>query len=312
LERRAAQRARLGATFPREKSRLGAFVRALRPHHWVKNLIIFVPLLTSHQLTDPTLLASAGLAFLAFCLCASAVYMFNDLLDLDSDRQHPAKKLRPFASGELPLPAGLVAVPLLLVASVLVASMLSWNFIGALGLYFVLTTAYSWFLRQIALLDVFTLAGLYTLRLRAGEAATGIELSFWLLVFSMFIFLSLALVKRFVELLAPGQHKQPELSGRGYLGRDLELVASLGSSCGFTAVLVLALYVNSQAVLKLYHRPELLLLGCPILLFWISRVWLIAHRGQMDDDPIVFALRDWVSHLLGLLMLLVLWLAGRP
>jgi 4-hydroxybenzoate polyprenyltransferase len=291
---------------------VAALVRALRPHHWVKNLIIFVPLLTSRQLTNPTLLASAGWAFVAFCLCASAVYMLNDLLDLDADRQHPAKKARPFASGELPLAVGFVTVPLLLVAAALVAATLSWRFVGILALYVLLTTAYSWFLRQIVLVDVFTLAGLYTLRLGAGQVATGVELSFWLLVFSMFIFLSLALVKRFVELAAVGRQEQPELRGRGYLGRDLELVAALGSSCGFLAVLVLALYVNSHDVLKLHHRPELLLLGCPILLFWISRVWLLAHRGQMHDDPIVFALRDWVSHLLGLLMLLVLWLAGRP
>ena len=312
LEEQAGQHARLGATFPREVSRLSAFVRALRPHHWVKNLIIFVPLLTSHQLSNLTLLARAGWAFAAFCLCASAVYMLNDLLDLDSDRQHPAKKARPFASGELPLAAGLVAVPLLLAAAVAFAATLSWSFVSMLACYFLLTTAYSWFLRQIALLDVFTLAGLYTVRLGAGGVATGVEISFWLWVFSMFIFLSLALVKRFVELLALSQQKEPNLRGRGYLGRDLELVASLGSSCGFLAVLVLALYVNSQDVLILYHRPKLLLLGCPILLFWISRVWLIAHRARMADDPIVFALRDWVSHLLGLLMLLVLWLAGRP
>jgi len=152
---------------------------------------------------------------------------------------------------------------------------------------------------------------LYTLRLGAGQVATGVKLSFWLLVFSMFIFLSLALVKRFVELTELSQQKEPGSRGRGYLTGDLELVASLGSSCGFLAVLVLALYVNSQEVLLLYHRPELLLMGCPILLFWISRVWLIAHRGQMHDDPIVFALRDWVSHLLGILLLIVLWLASR-
>ncbi len=312
LGERVAQRARLGAAFPRESSRVGAFVRALRPHHWVKNLIVFVPLLTSRKFTNATLLASAGWAFVAFCLCASAVYMFNDLLDLDTDRQHPAKKSRPFASGDLPLAIGLGAVPLLLVAAGLVAYTLSWNFVGTLGFYVLLTSAYSWFLRQVALLDVFTLAGLYTLRLRAGEVATGVKLSFWLLVFSMFIFLSLALVKRFVELTALSRQPECNSRGRGYLTRDLELVASLGSSCGFLAVLVLALYVNSQEVLKLYHRPEILLLGCPILLLWISRVWLIAHRGQMNEDPIVFALRDWVSHLLGLLMLLVLWLAGRP
>ena len=312
LGHRVAQRARLGATFPREESRVHAFMRAIRPHHWVKNLMVFVPLLTSRQFTNLTLLGSAGRAFVAFCLCASAVYVFNDLLDLDSDRQHPSKRLRPFASGELPLAYGFFAVPLLLVAAGLVAVTLSWDFIGTLAFYVLLTTAYSWYLRQIALLDIFTLAGLYTLRLGAGQVATGVKLSFWLLVFSMFIFLSLALVKRFVELTELRQQKEPGSRGRGYLTGDLELVASLGSSCGFLAVLVLALYVNSQEVLLLYHRPGLLLIGCPILLFWISHVWLIAHRGQMHDDPIVFALRDWVSHLLGILLLIVLWLASRP
>jgi 4-hydroxybenzoate polyprenyltransferase len=171
--------------------------------------------------------------------------------------------------------------------------------------------SYSLYLKRVPIFDVFVLAVLFTLRLVYGIQLAAVPVSPWLLVFSMFIFLSLALVKRFVELAALSQQKEPVLLGRGYRGRDSELVASLGSSCGFLAVLVLALYVNSQAVLKLYHRPELLLFGCPILLFWISRIWLIAHRGQMTDDPIVFALRDWVSHFLGLLMLLVLWLASR-
>ncbi len=309
LADRARQISEVSHTFACSAPFVPNLVRALRPHQWAKNAIVFVPLLAAHQLADKTLLFLALLAFVAFCLCASGVYVLNDLLDLEADRHHATKKLRPFASGELPLSAGLLLVPALFVASAAVASRLSWNFAAVLALYLVLTTSYSWRIKQVALLDVFFLAGLYTMRLIGGHAATGVKYSFWLLVFSMFIFLSLALVKRFTELKALRQLNAQDSKGRGYTPLDLELVAMLGIASGFLAVLVMALYVNSQDVRSLYQIPGALLLLCPLLLYWVSRVWLLAHRGQMHDDPIVFALKDPVSYLIGILILTVLWLA---
>jgi 4-hydroxybenzoate polyprenyltransferase/phosphoserine phosphatase len=310
LADRARQRCAVRQVFERDASWFKAFVMALRPHQWVKNLIIFVPLVTSHKLGEVRLTLAAVLAFVSFSFSASGVYILNDLIDLEADRQHPSKQRRPFASGDTPLPAGLIACPLLLACGLVLAASISSGFALVLILYLVLTTSYSLRLKQIALLDVFCLAGLYTIRLIAGHEATHIDYSFWLLVFSMFIFLSLALVKRFVELKEARQSAREEIKGRGYSLDDLELVASLGSSCGFMAVLVLALYANSKEVNDLYKRPMILLLVCPLLLYWISRVWLTAHRGKMHDDPIVFALKDPASYVVGGLTLAVLWIAA--
>lgn len=311
LVRRAGRVAALGRVFRRSGSRWRAAVAALRPHQWVKNLILFVPLITSHRITEPALALKALWAFVAFSLCASGVYVLNDLLDLDADREHPAKRGRPLAAGDLSLAAGLAAFPILLAGGLLLAGSLSRNFALTVGIYLVLTTSYSWRLKQVALLDVFCLAALYTIRLVAGHESTKVAYSFWLLVFSLFIFLSLALVKRFVELETARQQSQAVIKGRGYAPGDAALVATLGSTSGCLAVLVLALYVNSQEVTVLYQRPLLLLLVCPLLLYWISRTWMIAQRGQMHDDPIVFALKDRTSYLIGVLTLVVLWLAAR-
>jgi 4-hydroxybenzoate polyprenyltransferase/phosphoserine phosphatase len=314
LAQKARQFGEVSHVFNEHKSYIGAFIKELRPHQWVKNFIIFVPLLTSHKF-DAARLRDAVLAFISFSLCASAVYLLNDLVDLDADRHHHRKKLRPFASGELPLPVGLVSAPLLLALSAVVGFCLSWNFLVVLAVYVVLTTSYSWQVKLLALLDVFFLAGLYTIRLVAGHEAARIEYSFWLLAFSMFIFLSLALVKRFTELKALRLQNRHDSKGRGYTTEDLELVAMLGIASGFLSVLVMALYVNSDQAVKndqglpLYNHPTLLLLMCPLLLYWVSRVWLIAHRGKMHDDPIVFALKDRTSYVVGALTLLVLWLA---
>ncbi len=314
LADRARKVSEVGRVFHHRAPILPAAFRALRPHQWIKNLIIFVPLVTSHRLFDPRLFGAAILAFIAFSLCASAVYVLNDVLDLDADRHHGTKRFRPLASGQLPLSAGLAMVPAALLLGAVTAMFLPWGFSAVLGVYFVLTTTYSMCFKQIALLDVFVLAALYTIRLVAGHEATGhgperIEYSFWLLAFSMFIFLSLALVKRFTELSTARQQNRTAAHGRGYLASDLELVAMLGIASGFLAVLVLALYVNSPEVTKLYAHPVLLLLVCPLLLFWVSRVWLLAHRGRMHEDPIVFALRDGPSYLIGILTLAVIWIA---
>ncbi len=314
VTQKAGKLAEVSRVFNPRSNELRTIVRELRPHQWVKNLIIFVPLVTSHRFVESALVLRAVLAFIAFSLCASGVYVLNDVLDLESDRQHELKKRRPLASGDLPLSAGLLLIPTLFGMGALVSVFLPWSFAAVLGVYILLTTSYSWWMKRIVLLDVFVLAGLYTIRLIAGHEATKIEYSFWLLAFSMFIFLSLALLKRYTELAALRQANKHGPAGRGYVGGDLELVAMLGIGSGFLAVLVMALYVNSPEldVQRLYKYPMLLLLMCPLLLFWVSRAWLIAHRGRMHDDPVVFALKDGVSYLIGALALLVLWLAtGR-
>jgi 4-hydroxybenzoate polyprenyltransferase/phosphoserine phosphatase len=311
LTKRAARITKVGNYFPRKTSPSGALFKALRPHQWVKNLIVFVPIITSHQISFWPLLAGSA-AFMALCLCASGGYVLNDLMDLDADRHHPVNRRRPFAAGNLPLPLGLLLVPLLLAASAVVAWQIAKPLVALLGLYLVMTTVYSSHLKRVPLLDVFVLAGLYTLRLIAGHVVTGIAYSSWLLVFSMFIFLSLALMKRFRELQALREQNEMDAKGRGYTVDDLELVATLGLVSGSLAVLVLALYVNSPQVVELYQHPLLLLLICPLMLYWISRVWLLAHRGQMHTDPVVFALKDWPSYVIGALTLAVMWFAtGR-
>jgi len=309
LVRRAAAVAKMGPTFDCQPSFVPALLKALRPHQWLKSLIVFVPLLTSHNLFKTAYLEPALWAAVAFALCSSAVYVLNDLLDLDHDRVHPTRRLRPFAAGTLPLPVGLVLVPVLFAAGFGVAAFVSLKVLAVLAAYAVLTLAYSWRLKQVVLLDVFLLASFYIVRLVAGHEATGIPYSAWLLVFAMFIFLSLALVKRFRELQSLRLRNHANAAVRGYVADDLEMVATLGTGSGWLAALVLALYVNSQDVRALYAHPTLLLLACPLLLFWVSRVWLIAHRGAMHDDPVVFAIKDWVSYVVGALMVLVLWLA---
>jgi 4-hydroxybenzoate polyprenyltransferase/phosphoserine phosphatase len=312
LVKKASYCTKVEKVFEPEASLSRAFLRSLRPHQWVKNLIVFVPIIAAHKLGEPALVLREIFAFIIFCLCASGVYLVNDLMDLDADRRHPTKKNRPFASGNLPLQFGLILGPSLLLAGLLAAVQLSWVFAGVTAAYLILTTTYSLWVKQIALLDVFFLAGLYTIRLVAGHAAADIIYSAWLLMFSMFIFLSLALVKRYVELAdakEPSSDKSA-VAGRGYVAGDLEIVASLGTGSGYLAALVLALYVNSQQVVILYAHPNLLLLICPLLLYWISRVWLLAHRGQLHDDPVFFAVKDATSYIIGALALAVLWLAA--
>ncbi len=312
---RAREITEVTRVFNEPRSLLRLITRALRPHQWFKNIIIFVPLLTSHTLNDLSLVKRSLVAFVAFSLCASSVYILNDLLDLESDRQHHSKRNRPFASGNLALPVGMVLAPLLLGSSAGVGFMLGLRFMAVLGIYFAMTLAYSFRIKQMVLLDVFFLAGLYTMRLVAGHTAAHIGWSFWLLAFSMFVFLSLALVKRFTELNQLRLQNKKDSKGRGYTTDDAPLVAILGICSGFLATMVMALYVNSAAAVRtidggtLYEHPIWLLMICPLLLYWISYVWMRAYRDQMHDDPIVFALKDKMSYLVGFLSLLVIWLA---
>lgn len=286
------------------------WAKALRLHQWLKNLLIFVPLLAGHRLDSPRIIGVALLAFLAFGLCASSVYLLNDLLDLQDDRHHPVKCKRPLAAGTLPLLWGLGLCPVLLsVAFAIALAFLPWHFSAVLLGYYVLTLAYSLALKRRVMVDVVTLAALYTTRIIAGAAAISIHLTFWLLAFSMFFFLSLALVKRYTELYSTLKAGREKARGRGYLSGDLSVVSSLGTSSGYISVLVLALYIQDTHTAALYRHPQYIWLACPLMLYWISRTWMIAHRGIMHDDPIVFAARDRVSLIVVALCGVAFWLA---
>jgi 4-hydroxybenzoate polyprenyltransferase len=309
LARQLRAGGRVTAEFPGPPARVKAVVQALRPHQWVKNLIVFIPVITSHNLHNWAILQSTLLAFAAFCLLASGVYVINDLFDLASDRQHDTKRFRPLASGRLYLPWALIGGPLLMVVPLVVALVLMPKFALVLLGYGVLALAYTFVLKEIVVLDVFVLAALYTLRLAAGHVATGIVFSAWLLGFSLFIFLSLAMMKRLQELQALRRRDQTAIKGRGYVVDDLEMVSSFGVASGYLSVLILALYVNSEQVKSLYHHPDLLLLICPLMMYWLSRVWLLTHRGRLHDDPVLFAIKDAQSYAVGALALLLVWLA---
>jgi 4-hydroxybenzoate polyprenyltransferase len=287
------------ARFPDPQSRLAALVKALRPHQWVKNILVFVPLLASHRIFDTQAVIASLIVFVAFCLCASSVYLLNDLIDLENDRAHHRKKRRPLAAGTLPVPWALPLIPGLVAAAAALAFWTSPAAIGVLAIYYAITLAYSVSLKKKLLVDVFTLAGLYTIRCLAGHAATGIPQSPWLLGFMIFLFLSLAFAKRHSELHHLRASGGRQIKGRGYRAEDLELISMFGVAAGFMAALVMGLYVTSDAVTRLYGTPMLLWGLCPIVLYWITRVWLIAHRGELHDDPVVFALKDRMSYVLG-------------
>jgi 4-hydroxybenzoate polyprenyltransferase/phosphoserine phosphatase len=310
LAAKAAAVSTVTQRFAPQKAGLRTWIKAARLHQWVKNALIFIPPLLAHQLHEPATLIAALLAFLAFGLCASSVYLFNDLLDLPSDRRHARKRLRPFASGALPAQQGVMVGLGLLLASALIALSINVWFALALTAYYVFTWAYSLRLKRYALIDVMMLAGLYTMRIIAGSAATLIWPSFWLLGFSVFLFLSLGIVKRYAELEDARQAGRMGAHGRGYTAADLGLLQSLGTAAGYSAVVVMALYVNSAVSADLYTHPKALWMLCPVMLFWVSRVWLLTARGQMHDDPIVFALKDRVSLALAGLMGLGVYLAS--
>lgn len=288
---------------------LRTYLQALRLHHWLKNLLVFVPLVMAHQVHDPMLLLQAVLAFLSFSLCASSVYLLNDLLDLPEDRKHPTKRNRAFACGAISIKYGVWLIPVLLLASIAIALLLPEIFLYTLIFYYAVTLAYSLKLKQILLLDVLVLSGLYTMRLIAGAAAVSVLPSFWLLAFSMFLFLSLAFVKRYSEIIVLQAEGHCSEYKRGYRAVDLETLAQFGSASGYLSVLVLALYIESEQVKLLYTNPQTIWLLCPVLLYWVSRVWLLTRRGQMHEDPVVFALKDRHSHWLGLIMFLILWVS---
>lgn len=291
------------------KPLLPTIAKALRLHQWVKNLLVLLPIFTAHKILDGDAMLRGLATFVAFGLCASSVYLLNDLSDLEADRLHRTKRNRPLAAGHLSIPLAAAMMPLLLGAGLLLAGLIATPLLVLLACYLAVNLGYTFKLKRLVVVDVIALAGLYTLRIFAGSAGTGIPVSPWLLAFSMFFFLSLALVKRGSELFVLKQQGAEKIKGRGYLVGDLDLVRSLGSSSGYLAVLVLALYIQSEDVRSLYANPQWLWLICPLVLFWISRVWLLAHRGELHDDPVVFAVRDRVSHAVGLIALALLFVA---
>lgn len=307
--RTVARVTQVQSVFADRQPGLAEYVKAWRPQQWLKNLLVFVPLFAAHEFFEPGLWGKVLLAFVALCGCASSGYLFNDLLDLSSDRRHPVKRLRPFAAGRLPLSYALVMIPLLVVLAVVLGLSVSRLFVGILLLYYALTLTYTLYIKRIVLLDVLVLASLYTLRIMAGAAAVMIWPSPWLVAFSTFLFISLALVKRYGELVIMRSVEGDHARARGYEISDAELLASKGTASGYAAVLVLALYITSGGAKALYGRHEVIWFLCPLLLYWVGYLWLVAHRGRMHDDPLVFALRDRSSLILILLMLATALLA---
>jgi 4-hydroxybenzoate polyprenyltransferase/phosphoserine phosphatase len=270
------------------------WAQLLRVHQYAKNALVFVALLAGHVF-ELAAFGQAALAFVAFSLCASSVYLLNDLIDLRDDRLHHSKCNRPLACGAIPLIHGVLAVPVLFVASLGVAALVSLPFLGLLLGYFAITLAYSLKLKRLMLIDVVTLASLYTVRVIGGAIAVQVFVSPWLLAFCMSLFVSLALVKRYVELQARLDANKPDPTSRGYRNTDVVMVAPLAAAAGFNAITVFALYISTDAVRQFYSRPEILWLAGPVLIYWIARILMLAHRREMPDDPVVFAIKDRVS-----------------
>lgn len=292
------------------KSYLKTLVKQIRVYQWVKNILMFLPVATAHVQYFPDYVQALW-AFFSFSFIASSVYVTNDLLDLSSDRHHPRKRKRPLASGDMPLLHGLILSPSLLILGYILAIFVVAEpmFVLVLTIYYAITTAYSFILKRVAIMDIIVLAILYTIRIIAGSAATGIATSEWLLAFTMFIFISLAVVKRYTELLVMKKNSKNQLKGRGYEVDDISLLLGIGPASGYLSVLVFALYVNSPKVATLYSNPILLWAIAPFMLYWITRMWLLAHRGKMTDDPIVFTVKDKYSYIIGFFILCIALLA---
>lgn len=292
--------------FSRSVGRFASLIKAFRIHQWTKNLLVFVPVITSHRILEAPILIKATLAFFSFTLVCSGVYLINDLLDIEVDRRHTTKRFRALAAGELSIIAALFWATGLVASGTTLGFLCGASFLFLLAIYILGSFAYSIWLKHIVMLDVVVLACFYSLRLFAGGAATGIGCSEWLLAFSIFFFFCLAMVKRYSELREAVSVDGQSHGARGYLQTDLDTLASFGVSSGLISVLVFVLYIMSPEVRILYRRPAVLLLLCPLFLYWITRIWFKAQRGEVPQDPVVFALTDPTSYLAGLWAVLVL------
>ena len=282
--------------------------KALRIHQWAKNLLVFLPLLLAHTFHLAGVLTAIA-AFFCFSFVASATYIVNDLLDIEADRGHLHKRRRAFAAGDLSVTAGVFISLGLVTVAVITAANLPFQFFMYLLLYLVTTLAYSLLLKRIVLVDVIILSSLYTVRMVAGSAATKTIISPWLAAFSIFFFLSLAMVKRFSELQNLHARGVPPNNTRGYLISDLEQLRSFGTASAYASIVIFALYINGRDVVALYHHPNRMWLITPFMILWVSRVWLLASRGLLNEDPVVFALTDRTSLLLGLGIMLIAYSA---
>jgi 4-hydroxybenzoate polyprenyltransferase/phosphoserine phosphatase len=306
VERSARRTGNVVQVFPPSLTGLRDVLRVMRCYQWVKNLLLFVPAVTSHTIFDWSIAGRTTLAFLSFGFCASAGYILNDLLDLEEDRRHNTKKQRPFASGRVSIGSGILLALACLSASAVIAGFVSHAFVTALTIYLALTSLYSLFLKRLLMVDVLTLALLYTLRVVAGSLATGIVLSPWLLSFAFFLFLSLAFSKRAADLVQHRQDSRTVVPGRGYMTADLDAVCIAGMCSGFLSSLVLALYINSDSVQLLYRRPAFLWGLQPILLYYVTRLWVICRRGELSEDPIEYTVRAPSTYGAALLAVVVL------
>ena len=299
LKEKAGRLTHIDEWFPPEKSRFQVLTKALRVHQWAKNLLLFLPLILSHKLEAGSLWLAA-LGWAAFSLTASSVYLVNDLFDLHADRQHPTKKKRPLAAGTLQLHHGAAWALLCLALGISVSALAGLQAVKILGLYVVITSVYSFKLKKIALIDTITLAGLFTLRIVAGGIITSTAVSFWLMFFSIFFFLSLAFAKRASELITVKNLGKKKTAGRGYYTEDVLAVSQIGTSLGLCSIIILALYIHNPATALLYKSPTYLIFACSLILYWLLRVWLLTHRGEMHDDPVAFAMKDRQSYLVAL------------
>ncbi|MGD0627721.1 MAG: UbiA family prenyltransferase [Terracidiphilus sp.] len=294
--------------FSEGRPTLQSLLKAVRPHQWAKNLLIFLPLLCSHALTAGKLLTGLA-AFCCFSLAASSAYLINDLVDVEADRRHPRKRLRPFAAGDVPALTGISIAVIFLLAGLIGADLLPGKFFVWLLIYLATTLAYSFYLKRVALVDVMVLSGLYSLRMLAGGSVMQTPISHWLAGFSMFLFLSLAIVKRFAELENLRATNDLPKNGRGYLVNDLDQLRSFGTASAYASVVIFAIYITGPDVVKLYHQPRLLWLSVPLIILWINRVWLLASRGELNEDPVAFALTDPMSQAIGIGVVILALLA---
>ena len=310
LTQKAKQVTKIEEIFPKEhKTSLKVILKAIRVHQWAKNMLIFTALVLSHNWFNIEALVLSLFAFFSFSFSASSIYLINDLIDLEADRKHRTKRNRPLAAGTLSIQSAILLIPILLSLSFFFASKINIDFIIILSIYLILTTTYSLYLKPLALLDVITLTSLYTIRIVAGAIAINVPLSYWLLAFSMFIFLSLALIKRFSELKNLVQQGETNSVSRGYHTDDLPAISLFGISSGYIAVLVLVFYTHDLQADTLYSNPDWLWFVAVVVLYWISRMWLLAFRGQMNEDPVLFAIRDRNSYIVSLFIALSLYLA---